>query len=178
VEARVSVIVEDDLVVDTDIWPALNRLVDCLCTELAAAGLDTCYCGLLPGDQIAAQYVDQRTRQGMAWVRLVGGWPYSTFPAQDSRALCAGPVAFEVEIGSLFCAPAFADSRGNPPSLAAQLEAVRVQMAAMAAMRRAIVCCLGTGKNAVLGQYVPIGPEGDVVGGTWNVIIDGGWIRG
>lgn len=172
-----SVIVEDALRVDTDIWPTLNRLVDCLCTELAEAGLDTCYCGLLPGQLIAAQYVNHKTRQGMAWVRLNGAWPYTQFPSFNTAAQCAAPVAFEIEIGSLFCAPVFADSRGNPPSLAAQLEAVRVQTAAMAAMRRAIVCCLGTGKTAVLGQYQPIGPEGDVVGGTWMVTVDGGWIR-
>lgn len=172
-----SVIVEDDLVTDTEAWPTMLRLVDCLCTELAAAGLDTCYCGVLPGALIAAQYVDQRTRQGMAWVRLSGAWPYSTFPSADNTAQCLAPIAYEIEIGSLFCAPAFADSRGTPPSLAAQLEATRVQMAAMAAMRRAIVCCLGTGKTAALGQYIPIGPEGDVVGGTWTVTVDGGWIR-
>lgn len=167
-----------DLRVDLDVWPTMMRLVDCLCTELAESGLDTCFCGVLPGQAIAAQYVNTKTREGMAWVRLNGAWPYNLFPSTDVTAQCAAPLAYEIEVGSLFCAPAFADSRGTPPSLAAQFEATQVQMAAMAAMRRAIVCCLGTGKRAVLGQYAPLGPEGDVVGGVWTVIVDGGLTRG
>ena len=178
VGASVTILDATDLRVDLDVWPTMMRLVDCLCTELAESGLDTCFCGVLPGQDIAAQYVNTKTREGMAWVRLNGAWPYSLFPAMDSQAVCAAPLAYELEIGALFCAPAFADSRGTPPSLAAQFEATQTQMAAMAAMRRAIVCCLGTGKYAVIGQYTPVGPAGDVVGGTWAVTVDEGMRRG
>ena len=171
-------VIDDDLRVDLDVWPTMNRLVDCLCTELSLAGLDTCYCGVLPGDQIAAQYVNHKTREGMAWVRLSTAWPYTSFPNLDQTAVCGADLAYELEIGSLFCAPAFADSRGRPPTLVAQFEATQVQVAAMAAMRRAIVCCLGTGRNAVLGTYTPVGPTGDVVGGTWTVVVSGGLTHG
>ena len=40
------------------------------------------------------------------------------------------------------------------------------QMADMAAMRRAIVCCNGDFDDIILGQYTPLGPAGGVYGGT------------
>lgn len=169
----------DDVRVDTHIWPVMEELAACLCNEIVNAGLpDTCFCGILPGSQIAADYVTPKA--GMAWVRLGSGWPYTNFPSFDQRgSSCASPLAFQIEVGVLYCSPVFRDSRGNPPTVSAQADAARIQVAAMAAMHRAIACCLGGApKGIAMGQYTPIGPEGDVVGGMWEVIVDGRYIGG
>lgn len=152
---------------DTLVWPALQALVSCLCQEVTASGLPAlCFCGLLPGEQPAGDYVSEAG--GMAWVRVVSAYPSTTFPAQDSTAVCGSSLAFEIEMGVAYCTPVMSDL-GDPPDVASQYEAVMVQMAAMAAMRRALICCLSTQRDAVLGAYSPIGPEGGIVGGTWQV---------
>jgi hypothetical protein len=62
------------------------------------------------------------------------------------------------------------------PSVDDQLSATRTQMAEMAAMRRAIRCCMAADEDGkeisyALGVYTPAGPEGGCVGGGWSVIV-------
>jgi hypothetical protein len=139
----------------------------CLCDGLAEAGLPApCFCGVLPGGSVANDYGDE----GMAWVRLVTAAPSRQFPQQDDTwTPCAAPIAYTLEMGVLRCAPVFADSRGNPPSLEAQFETVRLQMADMEAMKKAIACCNTPEEwDVALGPYSPVGPDGGRVGGTWT----------
>lgn len=160
---------------DVAIWPALASLTSCLCQEIVASGLPEVYiCTPLPGEQIAAEYVSEDA--GMAWTRLVSAFPSTTFPAQ-ALVGCFAPLAFEVELGVLYCAPE-PGADGSPPDMAAQFDATRLQVAAMAAMRRALLCCFPTGnsKDLILGPYAPIGPDGGVVGGTWTVWVAEGAI--
>lgn len=166
---------ERELVTDRWVWPTMTRLAECLCTEIVDAGLPpTCFCGILPGEQIDASYVT--SSEGMAWVRLAGGFPYNVFPnATLNGTTCAMPLAFELEVGAMWCAPVASDARGNPPSMTDQFAAAEIQVAAMAAMHRAILCCMPAERaTAALGQYAPAGPEGGVVGGTWTVVVAGG----
>lgn len=169
---------EDALVTDTMIWPAITRLAECLCTEIAAAGLPpTCLCGVMPGEIVDASYVSES--EGMAWVRLAGAYPYSAFPVADLTGNpCVMPLGFELEVGSLWCAPVASSSRGAPPSMESQFETAEIQVAAMAAMHRAIVCCMPSERaTSALGAYTPIGPEGGTVGGIWTLYLAGGVIR-
>lgn len=149
---------------DTTIWPLMEALSACLCDELTNSELlpDDCFCGILPGSQVAWDY-----KNGMAWVRLVNAFPSTTFPVQEQtlRGSCQAPIAAELEVAVLNCAPMMT-SQGAPPTQEQQLEASRLQIATMAAVRRAIVCCdVGT---LLLGAYTPLGPEG-LVGGAWQV---------
>lgn len=172
-----TTLAEPVLRTDTLVWPAMTALAECLCTEIIASGLPpTCLCGVLPGEQIDASYVS--SSEGMAWVRLAGAYPYQSFPnATVSGNSCVMPLAFEIEVGALWCAPV-GDSRGNPPSMEAQFETAEIQVAAMAAMHRAIRCCLPTERaQSALGQYTPAGPEGGVVGGTWNLYVAENLVR-
>lgn len=174
-EPRVAGQLEETFADDYALWPALMELTTCLCAEVANAGLpELCFCGLVPGDTVAWDYIGD-TGQGMAWVRLMNIYPSAAFPAVDStlRSSCASPLAAQVEMGILRCAPS-PDSDGTPPSMAAQWEATRLQLADMAAMYAAVRCCYDRQENMVLGQYNPAGPEGGVVGGTWQVWL-GGW---
>lgn len=172
---RAAAAAAQDLATDRWVWPVMTRLAECLCTEIAAAGLPpTCLCGIMPGEVVDASYVT--AKEGMAWVRMAGGYPYNTFPnATLDGTTCAMPLAFELEVGAMWCAPVARDSRGNPPTMEAQFAAAEIQVAAMAAMHRAIICCMPSERaTAALGQYTPAGPEGGVVGGSWSVVVAGG----
>lgn len=156
---------------DTAVWPAMVSLSQCLCEEMEKAGLTAkCYCGMLPGQQVAWEYPD-----GQAWVRLVGAFPSTQFPNQVSRVVgsCYAPLAISLEVGILRCAP-LPKRAGETITPAQQFEAVRLQTADMAVMRRAIQCCF-KGSDVLLGNYSPLGPNGGMVGGTWQVYIGEDW---
>jgi hypothetical protein len=172
----VTVVDEPVLVTDRSIWPAITALTSCLCQTLEARGLPpVCICTPLPGEQIATDYVTESA--GMAWVRLEAAWPSTAFPNQAvGSSSCKAPLAFAIEIGLAYCAP-MSESDGTPPDLASQFEAVELQLAAMAAMRAAIECCMPANTaDYAIGQYTPMGPEGGVVGGSWSIFVAEGAI--
>jgi hypothetical protein len=167
------------VVEDQAAWPGVLTLIECLCTEMVAAGLGPlCLCSPMPGAQVALDY----GADGMAWVRVVGAWPSSSFPSQEAGGrggVCTSPLAIQLEVGAARCAPLLGDE-GELPTLSDQFEATRLQLADMAAMRRAIQCC-ETGiryRRLQLGTYSPGGPQGGVLWGTWTVWIEEGWGRG
>lgn len=163
---------------DSALWPAIVDLTTCLCSSVEDAGLPSmCFCGLVPGESVAWDYISE-SGEGMAWVRVMNIYPSAAFPAADTtlRSSCASPLAAQVEMGILRCAP-MPDDDGTPPSMAAQWEATRLQMADMRAMYSAIRCCYDRQEHMVLGQYNPLGPQGGVFGATWQVWL-AGWPKG
>lgn len=154
---------------DTLIWPIMVQMRDCLCETLTERGLmpGNCFCGIVPGQQATWDY-----QSGMAWVRLASTVPSAIFPAQ-SFALnnCGTTLAAELEVGVLQCTPG-PDASGNPPDQDQQFEAARLQVASMAAVRDAILCCADSSDlDLILGGYDPQGPNGNLVGGTWTVSV-------
>lgn len=154
---------------DLEVWPKLVLLADALCQEIADSGLEEpCFCGIMPGAGIALDYVDGCEAGGMAWVRMVTAFPSQTFPEPDVDINgCDQAMAFQAEVGIIraFRVP----DNGEPPTQGDMLTAAEVQMAEMAAMRRAILCRF-TGTVA-LGQYTPIGPDGGALGGAWSLSV-------
>lgn len=153
---------------DTRVWPILVELKDCLCQELTNSELlpSDCFCGIVPGEEVPYDY-----GKGMAWVRLTGANPSRTFPNTAVYTTgCGAPLAFGVEVGAIACIPGLSPTGGFPTAEVRE-EAARVQVTTMQAMRRAITCCLPKGLEVVLQNYVPVGPEGGVVGGTWTAAI-------
>jgi hypothetical protein len=62
----------------------------------------------------------------------------------------------------------------TPPTLEQNVEALRLQLADMAAMRRAVECCFGDAEiDYILGSYNPITVEGDCLGGVFTVYASG-----
>lgn len=157
---------------DTLVLPLLSSMVDCLCEELAASyGPDPCFCGLVPAALVAMDFCDcGGISCGMAWVRLDSIYPSRRFADQTTDARCGDPLAVRINVGVTRCLPG-PDARGNPPDAVAQAEAVAVQMADMAAMRRAVACCLPQSTKYVLGTYQPLGPSGNCGGGVWTVTV-------
>lgn len=164
-----------DLVEDRIIFPVLQRLQECLCAELAkAAGPALCYCGLMVGDIMPLELMKCGPGEcgGVAWVRPVQIFSSLEFPAPTEGATCYAPIAALVEVGVARCYP-----RGDPrlPMDPQEMfEASRLYMSDMAAIRRAIKCCLADdafqGSHALSG-WEPIPASGGVSGGTWTVTI-------
>lgn len=169
---------------DVEIYPIMVDLAACLCTELEASGLGgACFCGIIPGDQAVLDVCATCEKAGaacpgQAWVRLITGYPSSLFPQPDVQgASCNTPLAYQIEIGVARCFPtgkANNVSGYTPPTMAEQLNATRLQLADMAAMKRAIKCCLsGSHEDLtyVLGAYVPISTGGGCGGGVWQLTV-------
>jgi hypothetical protein len=73
-----------------------------------------------------------------------------------------------VELGIMRCLDV--GDGTEPPSPAVLAAATVLQVADMMAMWRAIMCCRQS-KDWIVGQYVPNGPTGGLVGGTVPVAI-------
>jgi hypothetical protein len=161
----------EDLLEDTAFYQSLVELAQCVCDEVKAAGLESsiCFCGLVGGAVV--EPVIGPKGEGMAWVRLVNAYPSTTFPGitQAVNTSCTAPLAAEIEVGITTCTP---QPRTSTSNIRAEdwLNAVRTQMAGMAALRRAIECCFPH-EDKVLGQWTPIGPQGGEIGGSWRLYI-------
>lgn len=157
-------------------WGFMESLSGCLCAELAeAGGPEVCFCGVIPGDAVDPSLAapGRGCGGGMAWVRLDSGYPSTVFPEPDTRAAgCSTLLAGVFEIGVL--RPITLGSERKLPTLEELVAATRLQFSDMSAMKRAIACCIN-GIEAdfvyVLGEYVPSGPEGGLLGGFWTVTI-------
>lgn len=165
---------------DTLAYPTLIRLSACLCQELeAAGGPELCYCGPTAGeivlDYCGGGCADQGCG-GQAWVRFVDAYPSSVFPSADQAlANCKSPFAYSLEIGVVRCAPLGKSGPGGfePPTLGENVDAVRLQLADVAAMRRAIQCCFATGDtDYVMGPYTQVSVNGGgCLGGTFSAVV-------
>lgn len=156
---------------DGVIWPGLDQLATCLCEELIRSGLpELCFCGVVAGTP-ALDLTDED--KGMAWVRLLQVYPSTTFPQPTSTpSSCTAPLVAQVEIGVMRCFPAAMDVE-HLPTEQEQWDAARLQQADMMAMYRAIQCCYKKFDEFSIGAYTPLGPDGGLVGGTWQVFLTG-----
>lgn len=160
-----SEIPPEGYVEDDAIWPIMVQLEQCLCETLEERGLrpGNCFCGILPGDSPSWDY-----SEGMAWVRLIDAYPSTTFPSANTtpRVSCGAMLVATLEVGLLQCAPMLGPG-GELPTEIDQFESARLQIAGMRAMQQAIACC--DLDLVVLGSYTPTGPQGGLVGGTWQI---------
>jgi len=166
---------------DTSIYPLLINLASCLCQEVDEIhGPSLCYCGVLTGPltlDFCGGDCAEGACGGQAWVRLVEGFPSSTFPSADSNLTnCGSPWAYQVEIGIARCAPQGESSGVNgysPPTMEANVRALRQQTADLAAMRRAITCCFGSGDlDYIVGGYAQVDVSGGgCLGGAINIYV-------
>lgn len=166
---------------DTVAYPVLVALAGCLCQEMAALdGPELCYCGPIAGNLIldfcGGGSCNGEGCGGQAWVRFVDAFPSATFPNLDAgQSNCRSPLAFTLEVGVARCAPQGVNGPNGytAPTLEEQLEAVRIQTADVAAMRRAIQCCFGSGdRDYIMGAYDQTQVNGGgCIGGTFNVTV-------
>lgn len=158
----------DDLILER-----LNDLAACLCAELTPAGADEvpmCLCIPVPGAFMAQAYVGEG--EDVAWVRLADSFPSNRPGVQHVNTFDqVGGTSLMVEMGVMRCFPVNQDGSVDPGDLT---ETWRQQIRDLGAMRRAIQCCTGrswSARDLVVGNYRPIGPEGDLVGGVISLAL-------
>lgn len=148
-------------------------LATCLCRLAAEEGTEFCFCGVLPGDAVVADYVGMcEGTCGMAWVRMTSAYPAAAVGRPNEQVgNCGVLLGVEFEIGMLRCFPS-GDNDGEPPTMDEQLAAAVRQHDDMLLMQRAIMCCPSLGaKDYILGAYAPTGPMGYVYGGGWTLMV-------
>lgn len=159
---------------DVSIWPILSELAACLCAEISVNGESPCFCGVVAGNIVPTEGVDGCETCGAGYVRLVDAYPSTQlFPQADQSPTCRSVLAFNVVVGVVRCAPT--GDGDYPPSQDELTEFARQVFADMAAIRRAIRCCLTDDKfediTYVLGSYTPLPDEGGIGGGEWQLVI-------
>jgi hypothetical protein len=170
----------DTLVEDKVAYPTLIRLAACLCLELEAAGGPAlCYCGPVAGE-VALDFCGGNCGDegcgGQAWVRFMDIFPSTNFPSPDNAlANCKAPLAFNMEVGIARCAPVGTSGPNGylPPTMEQNVEAIRLQLADVAALRRAVQCCFAQGDtDYIMGAYSQLSVNnGGCLGGTFNVVV-------
>jgi hypothetical protein len=176
VTANAVPLVPANFIEDLAVLPILESALACLCTELdRSPGGIPCFCSVVPGDQVAMDFCDCSDAAkgcGMAWVRLdqsfVGSSIFNSIYSRTALnvARCVPLLSHRVQLGVTRCMAGM-DSEGNPPSDIDQHEAARIQMGDYAAMIRALNCCFPYDKRRefLFERYIPMGPQGNCVGG-------------
>jgi hypothetical protein len=77
-----------------------------------------------------------------------------------------------VEVGVARCLPTVGDRQGSPPEDQDLFNTARLQLADMAAMRRAILCCFAGGDvDHVLGNFDPGLSMGGCLISSWTLTV-------
>ena len=158
------------IVLPNRIQQTLEDLSTCLCAEILDYGPPVCFCGVVPGTDVALDYTgDCNDVCGMAWVRLVTSYPSVSIGAPTSRpGNCSAGIGLDVEMGIVRCIDVGDGTQAPPPE---ELTAsAYVQYQDMLTMYRAVSCCRQS-KDWVLGNYNPFGPQGGLVGGMLTMSI-------
>jgi hypothetical protein len=133
-----------------------------------------CAVTVYPGNGVPVDYVGGDECGGMAWVRHVGSNPTTRFPSADvSVDNCAYSLAHVIEVGMVRPSP-IPESDGSSielPDDAAHLVSALELADDMMLMKEAIQRAAKTIDFVILGSYVPTGPEGGAVGGTWSLTV-------
>jgi len=153
---------------DDTIITLMSDLSACLCAELGAmAGTDsapTCFCTPIPGSFPGQAYVGEG--EDIAWVRLVEMYPSNTPGQRLATTLdTAAAMTLIIEVSVMRCFQLRRDGTWNETMLNDLWER---QMRDVGALQRAIQCCTGRTwdeNQVVVGNYVPMGPQGDMLGG-------------
>jgi hypothetical protein len=152
------------------LYPLLVELSACLC---ARVGADSCFCGILMGDDLPVEFAGECENDGTAYVRLVTAYPSTViFPEPDALMSEGTLRAWQVAVGIL-------RNAGWPedPSEFDPMDAQRfalVQMADQQATWEAIACCFGERYDDidVSGAVFTTFPvQGNVGGGEWLLTI-------
>lgn len=159
------------LVEDLEIYPRIVALAACMETELTAAGLPFTLV-LSPEGEVNLDFCGGQDCQAQAWIRIITASPYNAFPnTPEGPVNCNLMIGYQLEVGYAHCAPSM-DGR-NFPKPEEQMEAMRVQTAAMSALLRAIRCCANGDTDIPwsLGEYVPGVNEGGCLTASWSVTV-------
>lgn len=172
----------EDLLPDTMVVPYAERLLACLCAELAVSlGGPVCSCCLRPGgvmppmDACGCGCTDGGS--GQASVQVTAIYPSSKFPrtgVDDWRGPCAAEVTWVADLAmTVYRCVHGVDEQGAPPTCEELEQDARTIQADAAAMRRAFACCdWAEDARVVPGAWTPVPPTGNCAGGFMLVTVD------
>ena len=155
----------------------ISQMMDILLAELIAElrqrdRLDgICAQSLQPGATVSLDYGSESCG-GMAWVQLSNAAPTVAFPDPDlSLSNCTYSLAYTVTMGIIRPSPIPTVVRNSIsfPTDEENTDAAHMFMEDMDMMHQAIKSARKDVDLLVLGQYMPVGPEGGVSGGTWTL---------
>jgi len=165
------------MMMDNLLWDRLADLAACLCTQIEdpANGVpEVCFCGVVPGEQASAIMAAGNCAAGacgMAWVRMMSTYPMKAIGVVDATpGNCGASLGADIEMGILRCF-SLGDESGRGPTMSQLMYSTRLQVADSVVMQKAILCCNLSPKEFVLNTYTPLGPAGDLVGGSWQMSI-------
>lgn len=123
----------------------------------------------MPGEAALIDALGNDCDGGVVWVRLISAYPSESIGQQSQRVgNCGTGTGFDLEVGIM----RLVTIEENAPDPAESLAQVEQQLKDMVTMRRAITCCDAIqGNDYILGQYVPSGPLGGALGGSWTVYV-------
>lgn len=153
---------------DDTIISMMSSLSACLCAQLAElAGTEeppTCFCTPILGEFPGQAYIGKGT--DIAWVRLFDMFPSSAPGQRAALTLDRLPAtSLMIELGVMRC---FSLPKDGAYSEQMLHDLWVIQMRDVGALQRAISCCTGRTweeNQIVVGNYVPMGPQGDLFGG-------------
>lgn len=151
----------------------MTEMAACLLAQIEADGLpEPCWTGIMPGSQAVASFMpscfDGESPDGMAWVRMSTAYPAMEPGLQIDTPLNSmiAPMGYELEVGIARSLPV--PQEGIDPAEAAKV--TDLQIRDMHCIRKAILCCeVFERGDLLLGPYTPFGPEGAIVGGSFQL---------
>lgn len=153
------------------VYDHLTSLAACLAQQIEDDGLPSvCWSGVIPGDGVVADYAgDCADACGMAWVRLTQMYPSQAVGVVDTTVgNCSASLGLDIEVGILRCMMVMED--GGPPPDSELAATADLQHGDAMAIWRAINCCTALpNKDFILGPYLPMGPQGGMVGGAYTL---------
>jgi hypothetical protein len=159
-----------ELVNDDMIYPIMLEMAACLKAEYEDQMSEP---ALVAGEFIPVDFGDECSKVS-GFVRLVTSYPSEgNFPGPEATAQpCGATLAFQLFVGVMRCPPEMDSEGWIDPKEYNQWTAS--QLADMAAIRRAISCCLASKFEDTLYaviEWTPIEISGDAGGGQWQVVI-------
>jgi hypothetical protein len=148
-----------------------QELLDCTC-----AALEKTACGCPCYAFVSAGTVawDKCCDGGQLWVGIDRIYAYDRFPAPATGAImCSPPLAADIVIGVLRCAPTLSD-QGEPPSAEAlSASSAQVYEDAYAVVNGVLCCLVPTQRERlfVMGNQRPLGPQGGCVGSELRLTV-------
>ncbi|UDL15405.1 hypothetical protein SEA_PEPE25_30 [Microbacterium phage Pepe25] len=155
---------------DTKIYPVLAELSACLCNQIEG---ESCFCGIIVGNDIPLEYAGLDCDTQVAYVRLISAYPSVDFPEQDATASCVSLMAYSVAVGIVRVWDN-AEQDGSPREAKDVIELSRLMLSDMAKIRRTIQCCFGDkfeDIEYIVGAYTPLSGVQGVAGGEQLVTI-------
>ncbi|MFE2995016.1 hypothetical protein ACFXG4_08395 [Nocardia sp. NPDC059246] len=158
---------------DTGVYRVAHTLIGALTAALASTRAGAPCLSVVHAGNMAPDYgwCACDDGEGMAWSRVVSITPTVDFPTPIARAVPAGQVAqlaavFELGVTRCYYTP----EDNSMPEIGVLDSMARDAADDAAAMLRAVQCS-GLDPDAMVGPWVPRGPQGGIHGGTMTVTV-------